>query len=262
MVAGIGFCHETDAGYDYRGLSRHNAQFVLFQYTVSGSGILDYERRSYELRPGDAMCLYFPHDNRYYVPAGGQWEFFYLCMYGREVERLWRELVLRTGPVISLREDSLALLQAARLCAQGLRGALDSPPLISNMVYSFVTQLIDETLFTARRKPAFVSRVKAYCKAHLGEPITVENLARLAGMSRYHFTRRFAEEEGVPPGAFLQELRMVEAARLLASGELSVKEVCAETGFGAANYFAKAFRKRFGVSPRAFRTSGMYTLSR
>jgi len=82
-------------------------------------------------------------------------------------------------------------------------------------------------------------------------------MAEVAGLSRYHFSRRFQDARGVSPARFLAELRMQEAVRLIQTN-LAVNEVARRCGFRDPNYFCKAFRRSFGVSPGAFAQSGMY----
>ncbi len=94
------------------------------------------------------------------------------------------------------------------------------------------------------------------------DELDVQALADLAGLSRAHFSRVFKTCEGVPPAEFVLAERMRRAASLLVSGASSVKTVARDCGFDDPNYFAKAFRRRFGASPTEFRTTGMYRSAR
>jgi transcriptional regulator GlxA family with amidase domain len=103
-----------------------------------------------------------------------------------------------------------------------------------------------------------IDRVLAHVRRHLDEPLDVQTLADVAGLSRAHFSRVFTDCEGVSPAAFVLTERMRRAASLLVSGSASVKQVSRDCGFEDPNYFAKAFRRRFGAGPTEFRTTGMY----
>ena len=98
-----------------------------------------------------------------------------------------------------------------------------------------------------------------HVRRRLNEPLDVQALADLAGLSRAHFSRVFKNCEGVSPAEFVLAERMRRAASPLVSSASSVKEVSHDCGFEDPNYFAKAFRRRFGVSPTEFRTTGMYS---
>ncbi len=81
-------------------------------------------------------------------------------------------------------------------------------------------------------------------------------MARLFGVSPYHLSRSFSRQFGVSVSDALTVARMDRAKELLRSGELSVKEVAARTGYSGGNYFAKAFRRACGVPPSEYRLPG------
>ncbi len=92
----------------------------------------------------------------------------------------------------------------------------------------------------------------------LSRDVTVRRLADEAQMSRSHFSRRFREAVGVPPVEYLQRRRLREAAARLLMSPDAVAEIAADAGYDDPAYFARAFRKYYGTSPRGFRGSGMY----
>jgi AraC-like DNA-binding protein len=106
---------------------------------------------------------------------------------------------------------------------------------------------------SAQSVPVFVSEVERFCRLNLARLIGVEDMARVAKMNRFHFSRQFEKARGVTPGRYLAKLRIDKASRLAASGELSVKEIAAQCGFGNGNYLCKVFRKNYGVSPGTFK---------
>lgn len=93
----------------------------------------------------------------------------------------------------------------------------------------------------------------AWVGLHLAEPIAIADLARQAGLSPSRLHARFQRDLGVPPLAWVRELRLLAARdRLIATTE-SVAAVGAACGFADPFHFSKAFRARFGASPRDFR---------
>jgi transcriptional regulator GlxA family with amidase domain len=102
-----------------------------------------------------------------------------------------------------------------------------------------------------------------HINANLDKPLPVEELAKVSGLSRAHFSRVFAESEGVPPAEFVLQQRMQRAAKLLTKAAfIPVKEVAIMSGFDDANYFSKVFRRIYGINPTEFRTTGMYAAVR
>lgn len=84
---------------------------------------------------------------------------------------------------------------------------------------------------------------------------TLESMARLAGYSSYHFLRLFRSIMGKTPNRYLSDCRMARAKLLLASTELSVAQIAAQSGFQQSSYFIKVFRQQEGMPPNQYRRS-------
>ena len=93
----------------------------------------------------------------------------------------------------------------------------------------------------------------AHLETHFDEPITVDDLAEMAGMSRRSFIRAFQAATGEAPIAYLIQLRINRASHLLARTRDPVTEIALRSGFSDSNYFTRQFRRRMGMSPREFR---------
>ncbi len=101
--------------------------------------------------------------------------------------------------------------------------------------------------------PRTLTRLKTYIEAHLAQPVTLEDLAAVAGLSRFHLCRAFRDSTGLPPHAYLTRQRLALARRLLRTTPLAISEVARACGFASPNQFATSFRKHVGVTPSAFR---------
>ena len=106
------------------------------------------------------------------------------------------------------------------------------------------------------------TRLELYRRLHRGrdfllscydQRLTVAAAARVATLSPFHFQRMFKLAFGRTPMQFLQETRLESARRLLSATGDDVTTICFAVGFESLGSFSWLFRKRFGVSPRAFR---------
>ena len=96
--------------------------------------------------------------------------------------------------------------------------------------------------------------VLQHLNAHLEKPITVPQLAQLAGMSASRLFAYFRSRLDCTPMAYVSQLRLKKAAALLSQiSQPSIKEVAAATGFATASHLSREFKRRYGVSPRVFR---------
>jgi len=84
-------------------------------------------------------------------------------------------------------------------------------------------------------------------------PLDLDELARHAGYSRYHFVRSFKAVYGVSPGQYLSHRRVERAQELLRTADLSVTEICAAVGFSSLGSFSSRFRQQVGVTPSEYR---------
>ncbi|GAN76897.1 AraC family transcriptional regulator [Acidisphaera rubrifaciens] len=92
-----------------------------------------------------------------------------------------------------------------------------------------------------------------YIEANLAQTITLDDLAALAGLSSYHFARRFKAEFGMAPHSHVVARRVERAERLLKDGRMPLKLVAAECGFTDQSHLSRVFRRVRGVTPNAAR---------
>ena len=104
-----------------------------------------------------------------------------------------------------------------------------------------------------------VGRLLEYIEARLNEPISLDDLATVAGMGVCTFSRHFRETLGRAPHAFVIDRRVERAKRLLSQGDLAVKEVASSCGFADQAHLTRVFRCRAGhhACPAAPRVSGL-----
>ncbi|MEM1116785.1 MAG: AraC family transcriptional regulator [Bacteroidota bacterium] len=102
--------------------------------------------------------------------------------------------------------------------------------------------------------PRVVRDVAEYVREHMDEDVSLGDLAGVAGLSPYHFSREYKRTTGESPSAMLRRVRMERSAALLASTLWCVSTVAGEVGYQSPSRFAAAFRRHFGVSPSTYRS--------
>jgi len=101
--------------------------------------------------------------------------------------------------------------------------------------------------------PDNILRVINFMEDHLGKDISLEDLSKKAGMSKFHFCRTFKKYIQFSPMQFLTNLRMEKAKSLLACSSHSVSMVAESVGFTDLSNFIKSFKKIIGITPTAYR---------
>lgn len=98
-----------------------------------------------------------------------------------------------------------------------------------------------------------VTRVIEAMHAQIDQPMPLHDMAKIASMSLFHFSRTFRKRTGVPPCQFLYALRLEEARRLLLTTGRGVLEICYDVGYNSLGTFTRRFTELFGLSPTRLR---------
>jgi len=256
MLINCGHQSVSSPSYSFDGMKRGRREMFIWQYTLAGCGRLRFEGEEYRVDQGKAMLLMIPENHCYYFsPEDDYWEFVFVTLNGSELIRLWRELRKMTGPLAQITTGSRCVLKAAEIYKYCCEGKLQNPYDASSMAYDFTMCALQDLGKggSGENRPEFIARVTEYCMEHIGEDITIDDLAEISGYSRYHFSRMFHKYQGITPMAFISDLKMRLAVRLLQTERLSIKEIAEKCGFMDVSYFCKVFRNSQGVSPARFR---------
>ncbi|MDE2380461.1 AraC family transcriptional regulator [Bradyrhizobium sp.] len=118
-----------------------------------------------------------------------------------------------------------------------------------------------ETISGKTRKPASPTardrrravEAALWIDDNFGREIELEDAARQAGLSPFHFLRLFSAVLGVTPHQYLLRSRLRHAARLLTDADIAITDIAYDVGFGDLSNFVRTFHRAAGVSPSKFR---------
>ncbi len=255
MLVGCGHQRTTQPSYSWDGLRRGQNKLVIWQYTLNGMGRLRFGENEYPVTPGTAMLLVVPENHCYYLPENSpSWEFLFVTVHGSELVRLVTEIRNSNGFLLHHTPDSLVVQKAWTILSQCRKKHLNDCYIASSVAYEFVMALFSESSETTSSEDSFLKQVHAYALEHISQPLGVGDLATATGCSRWHFSRRFQQLEGISPSEFISNLKMRLAVRLLQTTNDPVKVVAESCGFTDASYFCKVFRNHYGLSPAGFRS--------
>jgi AraC family transcriptional regulator len=101
-----------------------------------------------------------------------------------------------------------------------------------------------------------VGKALWYIESHFAEEISLEDIAAVGDVSRFHMSRAFGLATGRSVMRYVRGRRLTEAARALSLGAPNILSVALEAGYGSHEAFTRAFREQFGVTPEAVRQRG------
>lgn len=128
---------------------------------------------------------------------------------------------------------------------------------LSTHYLSFLAHLVkhyaDITLQvpTVRKESSAIEKVKAYLHTNTHKDVKLDELAKVANLNRAYLIRAFKKTVGLPPHAYLTQLRLSEAKKQLAKG-LPIAQVALNTGFADQSHFSRTFKHAYGMTPGAY----------
>jgi AraC family transcriptional regulator len=149
-----------------------------------------------------------------------------------------------------LQHVMLGLFDALRSGAPDLYAETAAEFLIAHVLIRHAGFVSPKPVSPARNR---LQRVDEFMRAHLDQPLSLEAIARQAGLSRFHTLRLFKSAFGETPVKRLARLRMERAKTCLVQGDEPVTEVAFRCGYENPAHFASAFRRWTGVSPSKYR---------
>lgn len=242
----------------------HYHDFHKLLLVLSGGGVYAVEGRRYLLQPGDVVLVGRGSIHRPEIGKGHVYErvIFYISddyLKSHSVNG-WNPSVLFTDQenhVLRLKSEDLERLrwEATRLEHELKCGTPDS-------ILMSRCQFMGLLLFLYRIKsgshhvhmPASVPgdekilAILRYLNDHITEEISIDKLSDQFFISKYHMMRRFRQETGMPIHAYLSDKRLFLARDLIARG-MSATEACYQCGFRSYSSFARAYQKRFRITP-------------
>src|SRR5712672_3909037 len=94
-----------------------------------------------------------------------------------------------------------------------------------------------------------------FIESHLADALSLDEIAGVGGISRFHMVRAFGAATGFPVMRYVRARRLSEAARALADGAPDILSLALDADYGSHEAFTRAFRDHFGITPEAVRSS-------
>lgn len=102
-------------------------------------------------------------------------------------------------------------------------------------------------------EPDIITIAQRFLDKHFGEPVSIQDLCAMLGISYSSFYRNFKQKAGVTPQEYLIDARLTAARKWLQSSDASIREVAEHCGFPDEHNFYRQFTKSVGTSPNAYR---------
>lgn len=240
-------------------LRRKACSFFSMELVLEGEGQLSVEDKTYSLTKGDVFLLHFNESHTYWNSGTGRWKKAWISFRHSLLTPGLEQLGLNNVSKISLsKEDFIKIRGLFFEVLDEIRDRNEDFRITSAATCYRILHLLSRHAVTvsANRSnaiPAQVQAVVSYAEKNLRNPISMEDLAQVAGCCRVHLTRLFKKHMGIHTRDWLIQLRMRHACMMLKTTNLPVHLIAEEVGFDDPYHFSTAFRRTIGLPPSQYR---------
>jgi len=232
-------------------------QYIL-HYVVSGKGVYITPDGQFELSNGDIFLIKPFTEIEYYPDESDPWEYRWVNFSGADAEIiLSRTDFTPSCPV--MRADGGRIPEIMREITENPCQELSDALRLTGTLYELLAELVQLSKNSSRRSERCEERHKSlraaldYIGANYPLPISVDDIAKAAAVSRSTLFRLFRTELGTAPSDYLIEYRIDQAKKLLRETDISITAAARSAGYENNLYFSRAFRKAVGMTPTEYR---------
>jgi AraC-like DNA-binding protein len=244
------------ADYRRQSFARHFHDDYSMGVVTRGANLFHYRGRHVEA-PAGTICLADPGEVHTGEAGEVGWSYWNLHVPVSAMRRLAEEAELPGSDVPALTAGMVDDPAAVRLCLT-MFTALAEPGDAFEAEARAVEALTHLLRHHGSRRPPRLAapapalRVRDYLEAHWHEPVRLDHLEAVSGLGRWQLLRGFRTAYGLPPYAYLMQLRLRAAKDMLLAG-LGIAETAAATGFADQAHLTRAFKRVYGLTPAVMR---------
>ena len=236
---------------------RKNFNSFLLMYVLEGSLILEFNSRKWTVNKYKFILIDCYQEHSYYTATGC--EAIWIHFDGITARKMYEMCVDKLGNVFSLDDPLPVINYMAKIYQPFVQKESIKEILLSKYLNDILTELIvySPLQIKAVQRASTIENARLYIQEHIQEDLRIEDLARNSLMSTYHFIRVFKKETNMTPHEYIINYRILIAKILLSESNLSINEICYQSGFSSASIFCGTFKKWVGETPTAYRKKSL-----
>lgn len=232
--------------------------YLLF-YCVDGAGTVAIEGESFSVGAGEVVLFNRGVSHEYAARDDDPWSLYWVHFQGSNAYSFLHHMGYTPEQTRIFIGVSPALIALFNSLLEARRTGYSSHAFIhaANQLRNLFTQvaLDAQTPATDEAESFNLANVQKYMRENLHSALDLDDIAAIAGLSKFHFSNRYRALTGYPPMRHFTHMKMEAACRLLDTTEQSIKRIAGSLGYDDPLYFSRAFRKVMGVAPKAYRAS-------
>lgn len=237
--------------YRFSNSARGGPHQVVIQRTLSGRCWFEEQGRRRDVPAGHAILFTYSEPTAYGYPedATEPYVLDFLNLGIGSLAPIFARLRTDFGSVVAMAPGNEAAALYEELHGRFRQRSFLDRLQASELIHRLLIALYREQVQGARKTDP-IEFGHHYLRSHYRSPINLKLVAEKCGVSREHFIREFTRRHHESPGALLRRLRLEQARAMLAATDSDVESVALACGYASANTFCRAYRQKFGRSPR------------
>ncbi|OHB50049.1 MAG: hypothetical protein A2Y10_13945 [Planctomycetes bacterium GWF2_41_51] len=224
----------------------------LIIYCVNGSGTYIEGKREYQIKKGMIFAAHPDIVHSYWSGEQG-WEIWYCHFAGDIAGKLLQWAGFNAmSPVIQMGIKKPLLKTFEEIITATVEKKINCEIDTSWLLYRLLLQIKTCTISERMNKTGIQEALDAHAD-------NIDEMAKCAGMSKYHFIREFKKAIGITPWQYIIQRKITRAKELLHNRSKTIKQIAYETGFKDPDYFSTTFKKFTGYRPGDFRNTLDYS---
>lgn len=232
---------------------RKNYSSLLIIFTYESEGLLSYGGKEYTLQEGD-ICIIDCRKYHYYKTKKNTWRHADLHIWGNYADFFFQENMLDRSPVFHCKDNLLFQQQLEKILRYQTSNIPNWAFYVSHEIENLLFLLLEWTIPVQDNQiPETLSMLRIYLDHHFQTELSLDDMARFSGISKYHLCRQFKKCFGYSPLEYILELRISRAKMLLQTSTIPSYKICTLIGFSNEANFIRHFKKATGMTPGQYR---------
>lgn len=247
--------------YHFQGIMQkfpnHFHEYYVIGFIEKGQRFLSCKNKEYNIEPGD-LLLFNPRDNHTCEQIDGK-ALDYRCI-NIQPEIMSKTIFEITGkeylpyftPQVVFHSDLIAVLRELHQMIMDEEKDFRKEEIFFFLLEQLIEEYTEQTVPTVNEKQSTEARtICEFLENHYMESITLDDLCKLTGLSKYYLLRSFTKQKGISPYSYLETIRIDKSKKLLEQGVLPI-DVALQTGFNDQSHFSNFFKKFIGLTPKQY----------
>jgi AraC-like DNA-binding protein len=251
--------HVTDAGFFPEANAhcrnrKNGASGAILIVCLAGLGWVRLGTQASRIHPGEVLLIAPEQSHSYGADPSHAWTIVWAHFNGEELEAWWKLLGLpMEGGVLALNTMTPEQLELGRVHEHLEAGYDEARQIASASALRWSLSRLAGAGEAPGEENDRMEAVATWMREHVGQRITVDELAKRAGLSPAHFFQRFKQHTGFAPIDYFLRLKVRRACGMLDGTTWPISRIALELGYDDAFYFSRLFRSIMGNSPQAYR---------